>query len=160
MEAAFSRFLLDADKCRFLLDSPGEEASIAKVSILIDVGAKGKWQGPQTPHIDWLLDGRGNIIVRRGAIAPATTGCFSLLIYDKSHKMLRQAADWHDWHEDWGFFYSSVRKDKAFCKGKTVKEPSRIWVDKGQILVFDGFLVHAGDESRMLPDMEVLPNLR
>lgn len=160
VEAAFANFLMDGEKCRFLLDSPEDEACIVKASILIDVGANGTRQGPQTPHCDWLLDGQGKIYVRRAVIAPTTKGTFSLLIYPKSHKLLRRAAKFHEWDKEWGFTFSSEEKDEAFCEGRPVREPSRIWLDKGEVLVFDAHLVHAGDESRMLPDDEVMPNIR
>ena len=162
MEQALAAYVdfLTGEKCRSLLARPGGTACVLTKSILIDVGADGKWHGPQTPRCTWQLDGNGNKHVRRVAIVPITDDTCSVLIYPRSHKMLRQAAKRHDWREKWGFFNSSEEKDANFCSTRKVKEPWRIWLDKGQMLLYDGHLVIAGDESRVLSDNTVMSNSR
>lgn len=157
--SAFVSFLEDAEKCRFLLDSPGEEAWVVQTHVLVDVGADGKWHGPQAPRCGYLLDGNGKKHVRRVAVAPTTAGIHSMLIYPRSHKVLRQAAKHHEWQEDWGFTFSSNKKDEEFCAKKRVRKPWRIWLERGHMLVYDGHLVYAEDQTKIVRN-QVLPNMR
>lgn len=152
-----SEFLLD--QCQPLLSSQTEEAHIIKSAILIDVGDR-KLQGPQTPHCDTLLDGNGKENPRRGVIAPGMAGVFSFLVYDKSHSLLWRAALHHKWNERWGFKLSTKELDQQFSESVPLQEPMRLWVDRGQMVIFDGHLVHAGDESRVLSTGDVHPNIR
>ena len=158
--SAYVNFLRDKEKCHFLLDSPKEEACVVEASILTDVGDKGRWHGPHAPSCGFRLDGSGMEHVRCVAVAPTTTNVFSLLIFPKSHKLLRQAAKHHDWAKEWGFLFSSKEKDQSFCERKSERKPCRIWVDKGEMLVYDGHLVTAIDETRMSSSYEVMPNIR
>lgn len=160
VEKELKDFLMSS-KCSELLG--GESAHVVKVSILVDVNGHRRDHGAQIPHTDWLVDTYGVKHPRRAAIIPTGAGSFSILLYVMSHIVVRSTATYHMCDEKAGFLdCSTVEGDRAFSEYLPVQEPIRLWLDDDQMLIFDGHLVHAGDESRFSSSdaTSVLPNPR
>lgn len=120
----------------------GPTASVRKAAIMSDA-AKAHAKGPQCPHTDFQVDGLD--AVRRAILMPMEAKLFSILLYPQSHTVLRKAAMHHRWTLEQGFKHSSADLDMQFARRTPLLEPVRLYLEDTHVLIFDCFLVHAGD---------------
>lgn len=117
--------------------------------------------GPQAPHMDWILE--GSDVARRGIIL-ALAAALSLLLYVGSHKTMLAAAKEHGWQDAEGgkegqYTNSTPLVDEAFAWGQPFSAPMELELSVDHVLVMDHRLVHAGASSKLANGV-VLPNLR
>ena len=124
----------------------GPHAKVLKSAILMNV-IDALARGAQCPHLDWLLDADEDVL-RRAVILPMAEETFSILVYPMSHNIMLQAAKVQAEGKT-----REQRKvlDEIFSAGiLQTFNPIRLQLQPGQMLIFDGRLVHAGDISQQL----------
>jgi rRNA maturation protein Nop10 len=103
--------------------------------------------GPQDPHVDYRVTGERRFLrVMITALAD-----FTLLVWPGSHHWVRRLPQEHGWQLEGSFeINSTVAVDErvaSLMAGGLL--PIRIHLRAGQSIVFDGYLVHAGDRGTM-----------
>lgn len=122
------------------------DAQVIATSLLVDA-EDAMDNGPQAPHLDFLLTGSSaekyTIVVPERAAGDWAPE-YSLFLYPRSHTVMKDAAEFHGWDEKDGFKHSSEELDRAFSSELPVYEPVRLILKPGQVLICDGRLVHGG----------------
>ena len=105
--------------------------------------------GPQCPHMDYLLAGHPAkkltiVAAERAEGDTCQSQAYSLHLYPRSHTVMRDAASFDRWSEIDGFEHSAEELDRQFSMLLPIYEPVHLIMKPGQILICDGCLVHGG----------------
>ena len=127
---------------------------VKKAAFITDFKPKeGYTPKPQAAHVDYRVTGEDRFLrVMMTAITP-----FSLLVWPGSHQLVRMLPEAHEWSSDGGFAGKSTEKmDRVMAEvANQVRMPQRILLEAGQTIIFDGYLIHAGDEQTELGDFRL-----
>ncbi|GAX86010.1 hypothetical protein CEUSTIGMA_g13426.t1 [Chlamydomonas eustigma] len=113
-------------------------------SLIVDVVQDESHRRPQPPHIDYPLSSKRELL--NVAILAVTE--FSLYVYPRSHTLVREAirflGDESNFHHS-----SNSSSDSIFSRHLGLQVPIKVCLKAGELLIFDGYLVHAGTEGEV-----------
>ncbi|GAX86254.1 hypothetical protein CEUSTIGMA_g13666.t1 [Chlamydomonas eustigma] len=113
-------------------------------SLIVDVVQDESHRRPQPPHIDYPLSSKRELL--NVAILAVTE--FSLYVYPRSHTLVREAirflGDESNFHHS-----SNSSSDSMFSRHLGLQVPIKVCLKAGELLIFDGYLVHAGTEGEV-----------
>lgn len=110
-------------------------------SILVDMVPKGITGNPQVPHVDFPCSYNVDELLR---VAIVALEAFSLYVYPFSHTLMRSMMEEHGPDFQTG---STEEIDARIAQSISMQIPIRLDVQPGEIIIFDGYLVHAGTEG-------------
>ncbi|GAX85866.1 hypothetical protein CEUSTIGMA_g13282.t1 [Chlamydomonas eustigma] len=111
-------------------------------SVLIDVVQNESQRWAQPPHIDYALSSTKELL----NVAILALADFSLYIYPRSHLLVRSLAQFLGDEKQFEHT-SNMDADKLFASNMGMQYPIRVNLRAGELLIFDGYLVHAGTEG-------------
>ncbi|GAX86185.1 hypothetical protein CEUSTIGMA_g13598.t1 [Chlamydomonas eustigma] len=111
-------------------------------SVLIDVVQNESQRWAQPPHIDYALSSTKELL----NVAILALADFSLYIYPRSHLLVRSLAQFLGDEKQFEHT-SNMDADKLFASNMGMQYPIRVNLRVGELLIFDGYLVHAGTEG-------------
>jgi ectoine hydroxylase-related dioxygenase (phytanoyl-CoA dioxygenase family) len=102
---------------------------------------EGTTGNPQVPHVDFPCSYNADELLRVAIVALEK---FSLYVYPYSHTLMRSMMALHGPNFTTG---STVEIDVEIAQSMSMQIPLRLDVEPGEIIIFDGYLVHAGTEG-------------